>query len=60
MKAVAVFPGTREVKVIEHENPKITQPDQVKLRMLDVGICGTDKEICSFTYGTPQRGVSTL
>jgi threonine dehydrogenase-like Zn-dependent dehydrogenase len=21
--------------------------------MLDVGVCGTDKEICSFEYGTP-------
>jgi hypothetical protein len=49
MKAVAVFPGTKEVKVIEQEEPQITQPDQVKLRMLEVGICGTDKEICSFS-----------
>jgi threonine dehydrogenase-like Zn-dependent dehydrogenase len=24
--------------------------------MLDIGICGTDKEICSFEYGTPPRG----
>jgi glucose 1-dehydrogenase len=53
MKAVAVFPGTREVTIIEREAPRITQPDQVELRMLDIGICGTDKEICSFEYGTP-------
>jgi glucose 1-dehydrogenase len=53
MKAVAVFPGSREVKVIEREPPRISQPDQVLLRMLDVGICGTDKEICTFEYGTP-------
>jgi glucose 1-dehydrogenase len=56
MKAVAVFPGTREVKIIEHEAPRISQPDQVMLRMLDIGICGTDREICSFEYGTPPRG----
>jgi threonine dehydrogenase-like Zn-dependent dehydrogenase len=56
MKAVAVFPGSREVKVIEQEDPVIVQPDQVLLRMLDVGICGTDKEICSFEYGTPPAG----
>jgi threonine dehydrogenase-like Zn-dependent dehydrogenase len=56
MKAVAVFPGTREVTVIEREAPRITQPDQVELRMLDIGICGTDKEICSFEYGTPPAG----
>ena len=28
------------------------------LRMLDVGICGTDKEICSFEYGTPPAGTT--
>ena len=53
MKAIAVFPASREVKLIEQVEPVITQPDQVKLRMLDVGICGTDKEICTFVYGTP-------
>jgi glucose 1-dehydrogenase len=56
MKAVAVFPGSREVKVVEREAPRLLQPDQVMLRMLDIGICGTDKEICSFEYGTPPPG----
>ena len=56
MKAVSVFPGTQTFKIVEHETPRITQPDQVMLRMLDVGICGTDREICSFEYGTPPRG----
>ena len=56
MKAVAVFPDSRQVKVIEQEDPRLIQPDQVMLRMLDVGICGTDKEICSFEYGTPPAG----
>ena len=56
MKAVAVFPGSRQVKVIERTDPRISQPDQVMLRMLDIGICGTDKEICTFEYGTPPPG----
>jgi glucose 1-dehydrogenase len=56
MKAVAVFPGSREVKVVEREGPRLAAPDQVLLRMLDIGICGTDKEICSFEYGTPPPG----
>ena len=55
MKAVAVFPGTKEVKIVEHEAPRLSQPDQIMLRMLDIGICGTDREICSFEYGTPRR-----
>jgi glucose 1-dehydrogenase len=53
MKAVAVFPGSHQVKIIEQEDPRLSQPDHVLMRMLDVGICGTDKEICSFEYGTP-------
>ncbi len=56
MKAVAVFPGTREVRLVEQDVPRLLEPDQVMLRMLDIGICGTDKEICSFEYGTPPRG----
>ena len=56
MKAVAVFPGSREVKVIEQAEPRISEPGQVLLQMLDVGICGTDKEICTFEYGTPPPG----
>jgi glucose 1-dehydrogenase len=60
MKAVAVFPKTKEVKVIEHEAPQLEAPDHVKVRMLEVGICGTDKEICAFEYGTPPEGSDYL
>ena len=60
MRAIAVFPTAREVKLIDVEEPRITQPTEVKLRMLDVGICGTDKEICSFQYGAPPAGSEYL
>jgi threonine dehydrogenase-like Zn-dependent dehydrogenase len=60
MKAVAVFPATKEIKVIDLAVPQISEPDQVKLRMLDVGVCGTDKEICFFQYGTPPEGSDYL
>ena len=53
MKAVAVFPDSHEVRIIDHEEPQITRPTEVKLRMLEVGVCGTDREICAFDYGTP-------
>ena len=56
MKAVAVFPESQQVKIIEQEVPRLSQPNQVLLRLLDVGICGTDKEICTFEYGTPPPG----
>jgi threonine dehydrogenase-like Zn-dependent dehydrogenase len=56
MKAVAVFPRSQEVKLVDREPPRLVEPEQVALRMLDIGICGTDKEICSFEYGTPPPG----
>jgi threonine dehydrogenase-like Zn-dependent dehydrogenase len=60
MRAIAVFPRTREVKLIDHPEPVITTPTQVKVRILDVGVCGTDKEICGFHYGFPPEGDSHL
>ncbi|HWP64361.1 MAG TPA: glucose 1-dehydrogenase [Candidatus Limnocylindria bacterium] len=60
MKAVAVAPGRREVSLVDHEEPRLTEPTHVKLRMLDVGVCGTDREICAFQYGTPPAGESRL
>jgi glucose 1-dehydrogenase len=56
MKAVAIFPGRREIALIEHEEPQLERAGQVKIRMLEVGICGTDKEICTFAFGEPPRG----
>jgi len=60
MKAVAVFPGQREVRVIDEAEPRITAATQARLRVLDVGVCGTDREICAFEYGTPPSGHSHL
>src|SRR5262245_65395094 len=60
MKAVAVFPSERKVRVIDEPAPRITSPTQARLRILDVGVCGTDREICAFEYGTPPPGLSHL
>jgi threonine dehydrogenase-like Zn-dependent dehydrogenase len=60
MKAVAVFPEAQDVSVVDKEPPRLADPDEVMLRMLDIGICGTDKEICSFDYGAPPPGENHL
>ena len=60
MRAVAIFPAARKVTLIQEEIPKRSTPTQVLLRMLEVGICGTDKEICAFLYGTPPPGCEHL
>ena len=59
MRAVAVFPKSHEVRVIERPPPPLTGA-QVLLRILEVGICGTDREIASGHYGTPPAGEEYL
>ena len=51
MKAVAVSPDNREVALVDHEEPTLARSTDVKLRMLDVGVCGTDREIAPSSTG---------
>ncbi len=60
MKAIAVTPDRRRVDLVDHPEPKITDPSQVKVRILEVGVCGTDREICAFEYGTPPPSSDEL
>jgi threonine dehydrogenase-like Zn-dependent dehydrogenase len=60
MRAVGVVPGDREVRLIEHEAPRITASNHVRIRSLEVGVCGTDREICTFVYGSPPDGFDYL
>jgi len=53
MRAVAVVPESREIRLIELEEPALQGAHDVKVKILDVGVCGTDREICRFEYGTP-------
>jgi threonine dehydrogenase-like Zn-dependent dehydrogenase len=56
MRAMAVFPGERELRIIELQAPKPQGEHDVKVRVREVGICGTDREISSFHFGTPPSG----
>jgi len=60
MKAIGVFPKNKEVRLVDHPEPEIQTPTQVKLKMHHVGICGTDREILAFEYGTPPKGSDYL
>jgi len=60
MKAGAVFPAKRKIEVVALDEPRISSPTEVKLRMLEVGVCGTDREIASFHHGTPPEGFDFL
>ena len=60
MKAVAVNPANKQVGLVDIEEPMQLGDTQVRIRVLEVGVCGTDKEICRFEYGTPPGGADYL
>jgi threonine dehydrogenase-like Zn-dependent dehydrogenase len=60
VKSIAVTPQKKAVQIIQLDEPKVMAPTDVKLRMLEAGVCGTDKEICAFEYGTPPSGSEAL
>jgi glucose 1-dehydrogenase len=44
MKVIDLVPGARTVRIVDRPEPEITAPDDIKLKVLSVGICGTDRE----------------
>jgi len=57
VKAVAVFPEEKAIRVVtDHPAPKLEHDTQVHLKMLEIGVCGTDREIAHFDYGAPPAG----
>jgi threonine dehydrogenase-like Zn-dependent dehydrogenase len=44
MKALALTPGTTTIRVVDRPEPSIAAPDEIKVRIVRVGICGTDRE----------------
>jgi threonine dehydrogenase-like Zn-dependent dehydrogenase len=44
MKGIAVIPGTKMARLVDRPEPSLRAPDEVKLKVLRVGICGTDRE----------------
>jgi threonine dehydrogenase-like Zn-dependent dehydrogenase len=55
MRAVAVFPGEREVRLVDHPEPQLLAPSQVAIRIREVGVCGTDREIAAGKHGAPPE-----
>jgi threonine dehydrogenase-like Zn-dependent dehydrogenase len=60
MRAMAIFPDARDLRIIDVPVPEARGAHDVTVRVREVGICGTDREISDFHYGTPPRGLSRL
>ena len=44
MKAIGLIPGTTDVSVVDVEEPQVKSDFELKLKVLQVGVCGTDRE----------------
>ncbi len=44
MKAISIVPGTTNLRLVDKPEPVVSDPNEVKLKVLSVGICGTDRE----------------
>ena len=60
MKAIAIVPGTAGSRLVERPEPSITTPDEVKIRVIRVGICGTDREEVSGGRAQARDGQNEL
>ncbi len=57
MRAVGIIPKTSRLELLDVVQPAIQQPDQVLLKILQVGVCGTDREIAHGELGAaPSDG----
>jgi threonine dehydrogenase-like Zn-dependent dehydrogenase len=60
MKAIALEPGTTNVYLADVEEPQITAEDEVKIKVWQVGICGTDREEASGGRADPPEHKTQL
>src|SRR5512141_2368088 len=60
MKAIAIVPGTPNAQLVERPVPSISAPDEVKLRVVRVGLCGTDREEASGGRACAPQGQQDL
>lgn len=60
MQALAVFPSKKHLEFVEIPQPRLQRATDVLLRVHEVGLCGTDREIVSFEHGSPPPGSDRL
>lgn len=60
MKAIAIKPGTKDINLVDRPEPKLNEPDEVKVQIIRVGICGTDREEAAGGRSLAPKGSSDL
>ncbi|BDC48062.1 glucose dehydrogenase [Bryobacterales bacterium F-183] len=60
MKAIAVHPAARQTGFAAIPEPDLNSRTSIKIRILEVGVCATDREISRGVFGTPPDGYDFL
>jgi len=60
MKAIAIVPGTAGARSVERPEPQVSEPDDIKIKVIQVGICGTDREEVSGGRAEAPAGATEL
>ena len=60
MKAIVLEPGTKNLKLADWKEPVIQKDNEVKAKVLRVGICGTDREEASGGRADAPNGEKEL
>ncbi|HEX3799077.1 MAG TPA: glucose 1-dehydrogenase [Verrucomicrobiae bacterium] len=60
MNVISLTTGTKNIRLAQRDEPKLTIPDGVKLRVIRVGICGTDREEAEGGRCKPPAGQTEL
>lgn len=60
MKAITLKPQTTDIKLEDVEEPQIKKDTEVKMKVLSVGICGTDREETSGGRADAPQGSERL
>jgi threonine dehydrogenase-like Zn-dependent dehydrogenase len=60
MRAVVFTPENRKVHLVDRPEPRRPRDAEVLLSPIEVGVCGTDREIIGLEHGAPPPGAADL
>ncbi len=56
MRALSVNFSSRRLEVRGLPRPDLTDPEEALFRVLETGVCGTDRDLAGFLFGYPPEG----
>lgn len=60
MKAITLLPGSTSVHLVDRPEPVVSAADEIKVKVLRVGVCGTDREETSGGRARAPEGEKEL